>query len=245
MTAPCPLRPDPLRPEQLRPTGPARSRPEGNDSHVHEGCEEERGQGRQEVHEGEASQGSQGRQGRQGCREDAEVREALRPTSWCGARWRAPAAAAQHVGDPDVLPHQRDPDLLRRPDRVQPARPGPLGAQLLVHHLLRLLGRRSSAGVHPAGDKPYVGVRAAARRSTTTCCATPRCAHTSPRTCTTAATARRSRWCSSTRRPRRSATSSDYDLILPLGRAAPSISTPRSSPPSSATRPARRACPTC
>ena len=32
---------------------------------------------------------------------------------------------------------------------LQPARPRPLGAQLLLHHLLRRLGRRAPAGVHP------------------------------------------------------------------------------------------------
>ena len=41
------------------------------------------------------------------------------------------------------------PDLLRGTDRVQPARHRPLGPQLRLPRLLRLLGRRPSAGVHP------------------------------------------------------------------------------------------------
>ena len=61
----------------------------------------------------------------------------------------AATAAAQHVGGAALLPHQRGADLLRRRDPVQPARAGPLGPQLHLHHLLRRLGRRPPAGVHP------------------------------------------------------------------------------------------------
>src|SRR5580693_1511412 len=61
-------------------------------------------------------------------------------------------------GDPHVLPDQPAADLLRGPDRVQPARHRPLGAQLPVHRLLRLLGRPASPGVH-AGEPPVHRVR--------------------------------------------------------------------------------------
>ena len=61
-----------------------------------------------------------------------------------------PARAAQHPGDPHVLPHQRDAGVLRRGDRVQPARTRPLGAELPLHRVLRLVGRRTPAGVLPA-----------------------------------------------------------------------------------------------
>ena len=64
-------------------------------------------------------------------------------------RRRAQAPAAEHLGGAALLPHQRGADLLRRRDAVQPARAGPLGAQLLLRHLLRRLGRCPSAGVHP------------------------------------------------------------------------------------------------
>ena len=47
--------------------------------------------------------------------------------------------AARDLGDPRVLPHQPDADLLRLADRVQPARHRPLGAQLLLRQLLRLV----------------------------------------------------------------------------------------------------------
>ena len=56
-------------------------------------------------------------------------------------------AAQRHLGDPHVLPHEHATDLLRRPDSVQPARDRPLGAQLPVPRLLRLVGRRAPACV--------------------------------------------------------------------------------------------------
>ena len=59
------------------------------------------------------------------------------------------------LGDPHVLQDERAADLLRRPDGVQPARHRPVGAQLRVHRLLRLLGFGPPPGVHPA-SKPYV-----------------------------------------------------------------------------------------
>ena len=64
------------------------------------------------------------------------------------------AAPAQHVGGPGVLPHQRHADLLRRRHGVQPARHRPVGAQLHVHHVLRLLGRLPPAGVHAPAHRP-------------------------------------------------------------------------------------------
>ena len=51
---------------------------------------------------------------------------------------------------------------------------GPLGPELLLRHLLRRLGRRAPAGVHPEAQAVH-RVRAAARRSTTGCWRTPRC----------------------------------------------------------------------
>jgi CubicO group peptidase (beta-lactamase class C family) len=55
--------------------------------------------------------------------------------------------------DPHVLPDQLPADLLHRPDCLQPARHRPLGPQLPVHRLLRLLGRRPPPGVQP-GEPP-------------------------------------------------------------------------------------------
>ena len=96
------------------------------------------------------------------------------------------------------------PDLLRRTDRVQPARHRPLGPAIQLRRLLRLLGRRASAGVHPVeqavcrvrqqrGDQqlPAAGSRGAEPTSRPGAARGPG--------------ARWSRWCSSTRRPRRSA----------------------------------------
>src|SRR5918997_1366675 len=55
--------------------------------------------------------------------------------------------AQGHLRDPRVLPHQRDADLLRVADRVQPARHRPLAAQLLLRQLLRLVRGQPPARV--------------------------------------------------------------------------------------------------
>ena len=71
-------------------------------------------------------------------------RPSLRATSrpyWGGRH--EPGDAQRHRRDPLVLPHQHAADLLRRPDRVQPAGHRPVGPQLPVPRLLRLLGRRA------------------------------------------------------------------------------------------------------
>ena len=76
----------------------------------------------------------------------------------------------------------------------------PVGAQLRLHHLLRRLGGRPSAGVHPAGQALH---RIRQRRGDQQLpVAAPRGAgaHAARR-----GAARRWRWSSSTRRPRRSA----------------------------------------
>ena len=57
--------------------------------------------------------------------------------------------AAQYRRNPKLLPYQRRAHLLRRPDRVQPARARPLGSAFQLHHLLRRLGRRAPADDHP------------------------------------------------------------------------------------------------
>src|SRR5215208_932931 len=59
--------------------------------------------------------------------------------------------AAGHPGDPRVLPHQPDADLLHLADRVQPAGDRPLAAQLLLHQLLRLVRGQPPARVRPEG----------------------------------------------------------------------------------------------
>jgi CubicO group peptidase (beta-lactamase class C family) len=72
--------------------------------------------------------------------------------------WRYAPSPERHRRDPHVLPDQPAADLLRRPDGLQPARHRPLGAQLPVHRLLRLLGRPASPGVH-TGEPPVYRVR--------------------------------------------------------------------------------------
>ena len=56
-----------------------------------------------------------------------------------------------HRGHPALLPHERDADLLRVGDRVQPAGDRPLGAQLQVRQLLRLVRRPAPERVRPEG----------------------------------------------------------------------------------------------
>jgi CubicO group peptidase (beta-lactamase class C family) len=73
--------------------------------------------------------------------------------------WRYASPPAQrHRRDPLVLPDQPAADLLRGPDRLQPARHRSLGAQLPVHRLLRLVGRPAPQGVH-AREPPVHRVR--------------------------------------------------------------------------------------
>ena len=56
--------------------------------------------------------------------------------------------------DPQLLPHERAADLLRLGHGVQPARHRPLGAQLQVHQLLRLVRRVPSERVRAQGAEP-------------------------------------------------------------------------------------------
>ena len=108
------------------------------------------------------------------------------------------------VRDPALLPDQRDPGLLRRCDAVQPARPGPVGAQLHLRHVLRRLGRRPPRVITPK-DKPYVEFESGEeinnwllKNAEVRALMRPAPAGRGPRW----------RWSSSTRRPSRSATSS-------------------------------------
>ena len=101
-------------------------------------------------------------------------RRALRAA---GLRHAPAPTAAQHVRGPALLPHQRHPDLLRRRDPVQPARPRPLGPQPVLRRLLRRVGRRAPARLHARRTSP-TSSSTAARTSTTGCCSTPRCAPT-------------------------------------------------------------------
>jgi CubicO group peptidase (beta-lactamase class C family) len=97
--------------------------------------------------------------------DDTVVREAadpwrrgrLRECYAASSRLRSPSAQ-RHRRDPDVLPDELPADLLRGADRLQPARHRPLGAQLPVHRLLRLLGRPAPPGVH-AGEPAVHRVR--------------------------------------------------------------------------------------
>ena len=119
-------------------------------------------------------------------------------------------AAARDLGDPRVLPHEPDPDLLRLADGVQPARHRPLGPQPLLRQLLRLVRGHAPARVRAAGAAvPRVRVdgghlQRAAR-------ATARSTRRSP------AAARAARPCSScsTRRPRRSPRRPGLEVALP------------------------------
>src|SRR5439155_20973503 len=77
-------------------------------------------------HEEELQEG--GQEGREAGEEGQEA---------CGDERRAP----RHLGDPPLLPYERDPDLVRVRDGVQPARHRPLGAALRVRQLLRLVRR--------------------------------------------------------------------------------------------------------
>ena len=56
--------------------------------------------------------------------------------------------------DPQLLPHERAADLLRVGHGVQPARHRPLGSQLQVHQLLRLVRRVPSQRVRSQGAQP-------------------------------------------------------------------------------------------
>ena len=115
----------------------------------------------------------------------------------------AATTAQEHLRGPALLPHQRRADPVLRRDPVQPARPRPLGAQLLLHHLLRRLGRRASTRIHPE-PQAVPGVRE--RRGDQQLAADqPRGARLHRRPHTPAVSGPRSRWCSSTARPRRSA----------------------------------------
>ena len=67
------------------------------------------------------------------------------------------------------------------PTGVQPAGHRPLGAELLLRHLLRLVRGRAPARVRAVQPRAAATSRRS-RTSATTCCATPRCARGSPRT---------------------------------------------------------------
>ena len=119
----------------------------------------------------------------------------------------AAASAEEHLRSAALLPDQRRADPVLRRHPVQPAWPRPLGPKLLVHHLLRRVGRCAPAGVH-AGRQALPRVRERRGDQQLAADATPRCAHTStPRH--HAACDPRSRWCSSTARPKTSARSWD------------------------------------
>ena len=80
-------------------------------------------------------------------RTHAQASRCNRPRTGTTRLRRIAASPQRHRRDPHVLPDQQAADLLRRPDGVQPARHRPVGAQLPVHRLLRLLGRRAPARV--------------------------------------------------------------------------------------------------
>ena len=95
-----------------------------------------------------------GRGARRRPRRSPAPRSASAPTPPSPTRPRhAPTRPLRgHLRDPALLPDQRHTGLLRRRDAVQPARPGPLGAQLHLRHLLRRVGRRAPAGDHAQGQ---------------------------------------------------------------------------------------------
>ena len=62
--------------------------------------------------------------------------------------------AAGHQRDPPLLPHERDADLVRLGDAVQPPRDRPLGAELRVPQLLRLVRRQASERLRAEAGGP-------------------------------------------------------------------------------------------
>ena len=77
--------------------------------------------------------------------------DALRPAGERTRRRALDTDLARDQRDPPLLPHERDADLVRLGDAVQPARDRSLGSQLHVPQLLRLFRRCSSERVraHP------------------------------------------------------------------------------------------------
>ena len=99
--------------------------------------------------------------------------------AFAGGAARSPAAGDQR--DPAVLPHERDADLVRLRDALQPARDRSLGAQLRVPQLLRLVRRPPSERLRARRTwRRRPSTRS--RRSATTSSRTRRSSTTSRRT---------------------------------------------------------------
>ena len=152
---------------------------------------------------------------------------------------RRPAEAQEPERDLQLSPAQRDADLLRHADAVQPARPRPVGRLLRVHQLLRHLRRPPPALLHAAtetGAREFKSMEDVGNYLL---------GHKEFRATRSKRAAARARRCSIMfdEETEQLCEELGLDMALPPAKPAHPASTPRSRPPSSATRPASPSAP--